>query len=222
MLFDLDGTLVQHLHVLLPKNLDEWGYPRPAEAVNHVFHVQIEWFYEYAQELVTQGRDDPMIWSRFYRRVVEHLEIEDETVYRRMQEFFSTQPTPPLFGDVRPTLARLASGPWRLGIITQRGRGGATQFLADHGLLELFAVIVAGDDGRGRKPAAEPFQHAMSVLDTSPRKTVFIGDRIDDDCAGALSAGLQPFLIDRRQIHRPPPDGHYILLRSLNQLLNFL
>ncbi|MCB0140922.1 MAG: HAD family hydrolase, partial [Caldilineaceae bacterium] len=71
-----------------------------------------------------------------------------------------------------------------------------------HGLTELFQTIVAGDDGHGRKPNAGPFHAALHHLQSAGPHAVFIGDRIDDDCEGALAAGLRTaFLIDRAGIH---------------------
>ncbi len=64
-----------------------------------------------------------------------------------------------------PVVEKLHRDGWRLGVITQRGRSGAESFLREHGLAEMFPVIVAGDDGHGRKPGPS--------LNTTPRSYSF-------------------------------------------------
>ena len=88
-----------------------------------------------------------------------------------------------------------------------------------------FDVIVAGDDGFGRKPSPGPFQRALEVLGRSSQQAIYIGDRIDDDCGGAHGAGLRAFLIDRHQVYHDDAgngESTYVRLRSLLDLLDHL
>ncbi len=142
----------------------------------------------------------------------------------RVQTFFDAQPVPPLFDDVVPTVERLHAGGWRLGIITQRGRVGADRFVSAHGLASYFPVIIAGDDGHGRKPGSGPFLKALEMLDAAPANAVYIGDRIDDDCEGATAAGLDAFLIDREGVFALEADERddFIHLTDLGDLLSHL
>jgi HAD superfamily hydrolase (TIGR01549 family) len=230
ILFDLDGTLVQHSHVLLPEKLAEWGYARPAVAVEQAFAVQIHWFYDYSRQIKGTALDTPQTWQRvwptIYRRVAESLEIDDPSIADEMTIFFGNEPTPPLFEDTLPLLEKLSAGAWRLGVITQRGRRGATRFLDEHGLLDRFRIIVAGDDGFGRKPAPDPFHHALGYLRCRAERAIFVGDRVDDDCGGACSAGLHAFLIDRQDAFTDTgallADVHYTRLTSLLELLDHI
>jgi HAD superfamily hydrolase (TIGR01549 family) len=230
ILFDLDGTLVQHSHVLLPEKLAEWGYPRPSEVVETAFTTQIHWFYETAAQIQGTPQDTPETWQRLwpilYQRVTQSLGIDDGSIPEQMTVFFAAEPTPPLFGDTLPLLEQLAAGPWHLGVITQRGRLGATRFLRDHGLLDRFRILVAGDDGFGRKPAPDPFHYALGYLRCHADRAIFVGDRLDDDCGGACSAGLRAFLIDRHGAHdrngEKPTEIQYTRLASLLELLEHI
>jgi len=60
------------------------------------------------------------------------------------------------------------------------------------GLGDAFRVVVWSDEhGRAhRKPDPLPFLTAVELLGTSPRDTVYVGDRPDKDVAGAIAAGL--------------------------------
>ncbi len=228
ILFDLDGTLVQHLHVLLPEKLTEWGHPRSPAHVDRAFAVEIHWFYEYVAELQASGHENDAAWQQlwplFYQRVVRQLEIDDDTIIVRMSDYFEAEPTPPLFEDALPLLEALVGDHWRLGVITQRSRAGAVRFLREHGLLERFQIIVAGDDGYGRKPAPDPFHHALGYLKSHPQHAIFVGDRIDDDCGGACSAGVSAFLIDRDNQYVTPPaeSPQFVRLTTLLDLLDHL
>lgn len=228
ILFDLDGTLVQHSHALLPEQLAAWGHQRPAAVVEAAFMAQIHWFYEYAAQIQGTPQDTPQTWQRIwptlYRRVTQSLEIDDPSVAEQMTLFFADEPTPPLFDDTLPLLEELADGPWQLGVITQRGRLGATRFLRDHGLLDHFRILVAGDDGFGRKPDPHPFHHALGSLRCRAERAIFVGDRLDDDCGGACSAGLRAFLIDRHGAYaqETPTEIQFTRLASLLELLEHL
>jgi len=220
ILFDLDGTLVQHGHVLLPAQLAAWGHSRSPAVVDAAFAVQIQWFYSYTAQLMAAGREDPHLFRRLYERVAMQLEIDDPSVPIWMESYFATNPVPPLFDDVRPLLTQLANTDLPLGIITQRDRQGALRFLAEHSLARCFTVLIAGDDGHGRKPAPDPFYVALKRVGASADRTLFVGDRIDDDCGGAMAAGLTPFLIDRDRRHADETvNADFVCLHSLTDLL---
>ena len=53
----------------------------------------------------------------------------------------------------------------------------------------LDPVVYAGDLPR-RKPHAEPFEHALAVLGTAPERTLYVGNSLTYDVAGAHNAGL--------------------------------
>lgn len=223
ILFDLDGTLVQHGHVLLPAKLAEWGYPRSYAEVESTFAQQIQWFYDYTGQLMAAGREDPHLFRRLYERVTMQLEIDDPAIPIYMDAYFSKNPVPPLFDDVLPVLEALIDAGLPLGVITQRDRAGAERFLGEHALSHCFPVVIAGDDGHGRKPSPGPFRAALERLDARPERVYYIGDRIDDDCCGANGAGLRPFLIDRSGQHTAHRSGPaFVHLRSLTDLLTHL
>ncbi|NJN81671.1 MAG: HAD hydrolase-like protein [Caldilineaceae bacterium] len=167
VLFDLDGTIVEHSHAVLPPLLAEWGYPRLPDEVKSAFGIEIHWFYEHVLAAEEQGWV-PELYRQLYARVLHRMGIPDSdgSRVRAIGDFYETHPVPPLFNDVRPVLFQLTAQNWRLGMITQRGRAGVDRFLDEHGLTTLFNVVIAGDDGHGRKPTVHPFQAAF----VSPRR----------------------------------------------------
>ncbi|MBV7337192.1 HAD family hydrolase [Chloroflexi bacterium TSY] len=224
ILFDLDGTLVHHGHLLMPELLRSWGIVRNIDQVEEAVQAQINWIYEATKE-------DRGTWSignmmEFYRRILSALDIPDPTgeLVQKSTEFFNAQPVPPLFDDVLPLFEKLEEASWQMGVITQRSRLGAERFLEAHGLHMQIKTIIAGDDGFGRKPEVGPFHAALNQLTRQPEQAIFVGDRIDDDCDGALGAGLSAFLIDRRGIHQSTIQQRddIVHLRSLLDLLDYL
>lgn len=231
VLFDLDGTLVQHGHVLLPALLTTWQEDRDLIEIKQAFAHQILWFYDHIVDAERRGGVEDL-WKRFYQRILEDLRVPDAdgNRARRVYHFFADHPVPPLFDDVLPVVDQLRRDGWKLGIITQRDRVGADRFLRAHGLLDAFPVVVAGDDGLGRKPNADPFHAAVTKLNVTPSQAIFVGDRIGDDCEGALNAGLGAFLIDRDNTYGLAVDhgqmdhsqAGYVSLAQLGQLLDHL
>ncbi|MEM7133578.1 MAG: HAD family hydrolase [Chloroflexota bacterium] len=201
VIFDLDGTLVEHGHVLMPPLLESWGFPRTLDEINASVEAQLSWVYG---ETINAGQWTKEIVTEWQRRILAGLAIPDPDGKRNEEvlAFFRTNPVPPLFEDVSTLLNHLADEGYSLGIITQRGRKGAEKFLGEHNILHHFDTLVCGDDGYGRKPTPQPFSAALDQLKSLSSQAVFIGDRIDDDCQGALGAGLGAFLIDRVGRHR--------------------
>jgi putative hydrolase of the HAD superfamily len=70
-----------------------------------------------------------------------------------------------------------------------------------------------------RKPAPQIFQHALSLLDVDARDSVFVGDDLRQDVAGAVRSGLRPILIDPRGTVTAAPCP---AIRSLTELLPLL
>lgn len=225
VLFDLDGTLVQHGHVLLPPILAQWGYIREIPVIKQAFAQELIWFYNHVEAAERQGWM-PNLWQNFYGRLLKGLDVADEDGQRAatITDFYEGNPVPPLFDDAPDLVTALHDAGWQLGVITQRSKAGACRFLETHHLLGYFPVVVAGDDGHGRKPEPGPFQAALEKLGSRPEQAIFVGDRIDDDCEGALNAGLGAVLIDRDDFHAWVDHGAatYGVLRSLAELPPYL
>ncbi|MCO1657851.1 HAD family hydrolase [Pseudonocardia humida] len=80
-----------------------------------------------------------------------------------------------------------------VGLVADGEVTGQRRKLAALGLTDAFDVVVLGDlDGRDRrKPHPAPFRRALAGLGVPPERVVMIGDRPDEDVAGAVAAGLR-------------------------------
>ena len=197
VLFDLDGTLVQHGHVLIPPLLRRWGHPRSPDYIEYVANKELEW--AYMQAAPYGGEITLNVYRELHTRILAGLKVPDPDGSRScaLYDYFLGQPVPALFDDTLPLLIQLAAKGIRMGIVTQRGHNGTMKILVAHRLLVYFDAIICGDSGYGRKPTPGPFRAALIRLGSKPAHTIFVGGRIDDDCIGAVGATLRAFLIDR-------------------------
>jgi putative hydrolase of the HAD superfamily len=130
------------------------------------------------------------------------------------------------FPEVPEVLAQLRAASIRVGIVTNAYQPMWMRDIemAELGLLEYFpdCRISAADVGY-LKPHPEIFRAALDCIGTRPEETVFVGDDLEADIAGAQAAGMQAVL---RSAARPgaatpgaTPDG---VISTLHELLPLL
>ena len=114
----------------------------------------------------------------------------------------------PIFPDVHSAVRELAQHcPL---VVVSNGNSSRIRSLLEHaGLSRYFAEILISGEWSYRKPDPEMMQWVMRRLGVSdPHSCVVIGDRIDTDVAGAVTAGLRSILVSRPEVgHRSIPEG---------------
>jgi len=81
---------------------------------------------------------------------------------------------------------------YRVGLLTNGPTVAQRDKLTTLGWTDLFdAALVTGDLDAG-KPDTVAFEALLAALDTNPEETVYVGDDVDADIAGAADAGLVP------------------------------
>src|SRR3954454_690547 len=65
------------------------------------------------------------------------------------------------------------------------------------GLAPLVDGVVTSATVGATKPDARLFQRALEVAGSRPEEAVHVGDSLENDVAGARSAGIEPVLLDR-------------------------
>lgn len=87
------------------------------------------------------------------------------------------------------------------------------------GVAEAFdAVVFAGDMPR-RKPHRDPFDRAVSTLDVPAESTLYVGDSLEYDVAGARNAGLLSAWCPRSSEEDPGDHRPDYVLDSLHDLV---
>ena len=94
--------------------------------------------------------------------------------------------------DLRQTLDKLKALGLKLGIVSNTFVHGSSldRHLLQEGLLDLFEFQMYSYEYSFRKPDKRIFLAAADRIGHEPDNIVFVGDRIDNDIKGALSAGM--------------------------------
>jgi pyrophosphatase PpaX len=192
-LFDLDGTLLDSLELILDSYRHTLTVHRGVAPADEVWiagigtplRKQLEPFVENAEEL-----------ERFVDTYREHNFAHHDAMIRS-------------FPGIRDVVESIKSDGKGLGIVTSKARKGTAKGLKIGGLEGLFDVIVAADDVEKHKPDPTPVLKALDLLNADAEHTVFIGDSPHDMAAGRSAAVLiaaalwGPFDRDTLALHSP-------------------
>jgi pyrophosphatase PpaX len=167
-LFDLDGTLIDSLRLILDSyhhTLREHRLPARDDAywlrgVGTPLRVQ---FSEYAA--------DPPLLERLVATYREYnLAHHDRMVTR--------------YEGVTEMLTAVRKAGARTALVTSKNREGAIRGLRLLGLEPFLEVLVCADDVVRPKPDREPVDKALALLGTTAPEAVFVGDSIHDIHSG--------------------------------------
>ncbi len=178
VLFDLDGTLIDSLELLIASMhhaFDSWNGRRPTEE---------EW-------VATIGR--PLVWQfGQYASTEEEVQSLVRT-YRTFQHEHHDRLTT-TFPGIPDLVQRLHADGHPLGVVTSKGDQLAHRSLEHVGLAQYFPVIVGADRTTRHKPAPDPIWLALDELGAARDESVYVGDSpydtISANAAGVLSIGV--------------------------------
>jgi len=86
------------------------------------------------------------------------------------------------------------------------------------GLTKYFDFLVISDEVGVRKPSPKIFHLAMEMAGTSPGRSLYVGDKLATDVAGAKRVGMNAVLVDRINAF---PDARCLRERDLNFFRRF-
>ena len=193
-LFDLDGTLIDSVELILR------SYRHTLQAHRGMVPPDEMWLRGLGTPIRVQLRQ----WSE------DPVEIEAmaATYSAYNSQYHDTLVRP--YDGIVSAVGRLRQAGKRLALVTSKVRNGAKRGLQAAGLDALFELIVGADDVRHPKPHAEPVLKALEQLGTTPDSAVFIGDsRHDIECgraAGVKTAAALWGPFDRAHLEDLAPD----------------
>jgi putative hydrolase of the HAD superfamily len=131
-------------------------------------------------------------------------------------------PTLRLPDGARRTLSALAG--WRIGILTNGDPRIQRRKVAALGLERLVDhVVYASEVVEGGKPSPRAFEAVLERLHVKPARSVFVGDDLDADIAGAAGVGMKTIhVVSDRSCAASRCDAHLGGLERLSPLADRL
>jgi pyrophosphatase PpaX len=167
-LFDLDGTLIDSIrlildsyhHTLTQHNLPGRSDEEWLKGVGTPLHVQF-----------SQWRESPEMLEAMIATYREYnLKHHDRMVT--------------VYPGVVEAIREIKAAGIQTGLVTSKNRQGALRGLTLVGLEALMDVLVCADEVANPKPHPEPVEKAVQLLGADPATTLYVGDSIHDMLSG--------------------------------------
>lgn len=205
VLFDLDGTLVDTLELILASMRHAThtvlGAALADDVLMHNVGVPLavqmrEFSEEHAQELLTVYREHNAI-------------VHDDLVKD--------------YPGVEGGLSALKAAGLRMGVVTSKLRSVALRGLERFALADYFEVLIGSDDVDIHKPDPFPLLHAATVMGVDPVRCAYVGDSPHDmaaaSAAGMLAVGATWGVADAGRLKDAGAD---VLVHSMDQAVELL
>jgi pyrophosphatase PpaX len=173
-LFDLDGTLIDSIRLILD------SYHHTLTQHNLPARTDEEWLRGVGTPLHVQfaaWRDSPDTLEAMIATYREYnLKHHDRMVT--------------VYPGVLEAVREIKAAGIQTGLVTSKNRQGASRGLKLVGLEALMDVLVCADEVINPKPHPEPVEKAVALLGADPATTVYVGDSIHDMRSGR-AAGVR-------------------------------
>lgn len=173
VLFDLDGTLIDSVELILSSYRHTLTVHRGASPPDTVWLA---------------GLGTPL-WVQFRQFTDDEAEVQAMVATYRAHNLAHHDAMVRPYPGVREAVQQLR-GRARLGIVTSKTRRGAERGLRRVAMDDWFEVIIGADDVERHKPDPQPVLRALEHLGTAAADTVFVGDSPHDLAAGR-AAGVR-------------------------------
>jgi pyrophosphatase PpaX len=173
VLFDLDGTLVDSI-ALLVKSME---YAFEGRTRRPPVPEWIQLIGTPLDAMLGRWAEDDADVELLRARYREHQIAQHDAM---------TRPYP---GTVEAIRTLHAEG-HALAVVTSKLEAGARRSLKFIGVEDCFSAVVGIDHTARHKPDPEPVRHALSVVGVAPQRAIFIGDSTHDMHAGR-AAGVR-------------------------------
>ncbi|MGH7701130.1 MAG: HAD-IA family hydrolase [Gemmatimonadales bacterium] len=206
-LFDLDGTLIDSIDLILRSYRHTLRVHRREAAPDDVW---------------MRGLGTPL-WVQFRHWTDDPAEIQAMVATYRAYNMEHHDALAHPYDGVAEAVRGLVGRGKRLGLVTSKMRSGALRGLRLVGLEDAFEVIVGADEVDHPKPHPEPVLKALGLLGAPAAGAVFIGDsRHDLECgraAGVKTAAVLWGPFDRAHLQDLGPDYWLAKPADIHQLL---
>lgn len=197
--FDGDGTLWDFEKVMrhsLRCVLDELSRIRPAAAAKLDIERMVIIRNRVSDELKGKVINLETIRLEAFRRTLEDTGSPDDALAKHLNQVYLKHrfEDMELFEDVLPTFKTLQPG-YTIGLISN-----GNSYPERCGLEGVFRFVVLAQDHGVEKPDPQIFRIALEKAGCSERQLLHVGDSLNDDIAGASSAGARCVWLNRNHL----------------------
>lgn len=192
ILFDLDGTLLDSVPVILKTAHDvchTMGLPYDEALLRNMIGIPLK-----VQAPICAG-ERAEEWMTLYRNL-----------YRQYQDH-----SPLLFPGTLQMLDTIEAQGYLTGLVTSKAVEGTRRLLKILNLTHRFAAVITADDVINPKPHPEPILKALDILRVTPSDAVYVGDSLYDvdaaQKAGVVMLGVTWGAKSRAELELMCPDG---------------
>jgi pyrophosphatase PpaX len=168
VLFDLDGTLIDSIELIL--NSARYAFQK----LDRDCPPDEEWL---------AGVGIPL-FTMFRRYALNEADCSALIAAYREYQLAHHDRLVRCYDQVTETVANLRQRGHEIGIVTSKSEALAMRGLAHVGLARHMDTIVGCDSSTRHKPDPEPVRIALHRLDALPKEAVFVGDSVHDLLAG--------------------------------------
>jgi pyrophosphatase PpaX len=173
-LFDLDGTLIDSIRLILD------SYHHTLTEHNLPARTDEDWLKGVGTPLSVQFSE--------WRESPETLEALIATYREYNLKHHDNMVT--VYPGVLEAVREIKAAGLQTGLVTSKNRLGALRGLKLVGLEALMDVLVCADEVTNPKPHPEPVEKAVALLGADPASTVYVGDSVHDMHSGR-AAGVK-------------------------------
>ncbi|HEY3560472.1 MAG TPA: HAD family hydrolase [Kribbella sp.] len=215
VLFDLDGTLVDH-QLAAAAAVVAWAAEYGvvgAEVAADWAAVSEKHYRRYQLRELTFPEQRRLRVREFLGVDVSDAEADEmfESYGRRYEAGWT------VYDDVVPALRAVRAAGLGVVVLTN-GNGDHQRYKLERmGLTGEIDELITGDTLPAAKPDPRAFTHSLERLGAGSDNVVMVGDSVENDIRGAQAAGIQAVLIDRADVHAQVDVPR---IRSLGQVLD--
>lgn len=205
ILFDLDGTLINTIDLILDSFL----------------HTMEKFFPgKYKREDVISFIGPPL--SETFHKL-DPDKMEEMTVTYRKYNHAMHDELVKEYEGVYETLETLDEKGYKMAIVTTKKRETAIKGMKLMGIDKFFDVVISLDEVINYKPHPEPLEKALEALGSSPETALMVGDSKHDILGGkntgTMTAGVAWTIQGKDALQAYEPD---IMLETMTELLDYL
>jgi pyrophosphatase PpaX len=174
ILFDLDGTLIDSIRLILD------SYHHAMRCNGLAARTDEHWLGGLGTPLKVQfaeWQDDPVMLEALIATYREYNLANHDSMVT-------------VYPGVVDAIRTIRAAGVRTGLVTSKNRPGALRGLGLAGLVDMMDVLVCADEVTNPKPHPEPVEKAVTILNGDVGETIYVGDSIHDMQSGR-AAGVR-------------------------------